>query len=350
MASVEFQNVSKVFGSNTIVPGLNLKIASGEFIALVGPSGCGKSTCLRMLAGLEEPTSGRILINGRDVTEIGAKDRGVAMVFQSYALYPHMTVRENLAFPLKMARLSATESESRIREVTDMLDLGELLARKPAQLSGGQKQRVAMGRALVRKPEVLLFDEPLSNLDAQLRVRVRTEIAALHERIQSTIVYVTHDQVEAMTLADRIAVLNKGRLEQVGAPLEVYERPRSRFVAGFIGTPPMNFVKTASVQDLAPPKGATAIGFRPESTALNTPVSDSAVSIGRARVSLIEPLGGSTQVHLRLGDESVIAETRGASGGTPAPRIGDEFTVSTDRSALFFFDADGKNLDARLDA
>ncbi len=340
MASVEFRNVNKAFGTNIIVPGLNLKIASGEFVALVGPSGCGKSTCLRMLAGLEQPTGGRIFIDDRDVTEISPKNRGVSMVFQSYALYPHMTVHDNLAFPLKMAKLGASEITERINEVAAMLDLSELLLRKPAQLSGGQKQRVAMGRALVRKPQVLLFDEPLSNLDAQLRVRVRSEIAALHERIKSTIVYVTHDQVEAMTLADRIAILNKGSLEQAGPPLEVYGLPRTRFVASFIGTPPMNFVKASTLHGVKIPSGTTTVGFRPEATELAS--SGELIRIGSGKVSLVEPLGSTTHIHLRVGDDSIIAESR----GTPAQRLGDELAVSTQASSLFFFDANGNRVDA----
>jgi ABC-type sugar transport system ATPase subunit len=341
MASVEFRNISKVFGTNTIVPGLNLKIDSGEFVALVGPSGCGKSTCLRMLAGLEEPTTGSILIDEQDVTDVSPKNRGVSMVFQSYALYPHMTVHDNLAFPLKMAKLASKEIEARIMEVAAMLDLGELLARKPAQLSGGQKQRVAMGRALVRKPQVLLFDEPLSNLDAQLRVRVRSEIAALHERIKSTIVYVTHDQVEAMTLADRIAILNKGSLEQAGAPLEVYGRPRTRFVASFIGTPPMNFVKVSTLRGVPVPGGTAIVGFRPEATEIEGTESSSLIKIGNGRVTLVEPLGSTTHIHLRLGDDAVIAESR----GVPSQRLGDELAVRTEKSSLFFFNVNGTRIE-----
>jgi len=341
MANVEFRNVSKVFGTNTIIPALNLNIESGEFVALVGPSGCGKSTCLRMLAGLEEPTTGSIFIGGHDVTDVSPKNRGVSMVFQSYALYPHMTVHDNLAFPLRMAKLAANEIEKCIQEVAAMLDLSDLLARKPAQLSGGQKQRVAMGRALVRKPKVLLFDEPLSNLDAQLRVRVRSEIAALHERIKSTIVYVTHDQVEAMTLADRIAILNKGSLEQAGPPLEVYGRPQTRFVASFIGTPPMNFVKASSLHGAQVPNGTTTVGFRPEATELDGSDSRSMIKIGTGRVTLVEPLGSTTHIHLRLGEEAVVAEAR----GTPLQRLGDELVVSTERRSLFFFDARGMRID-----
>lgn len=345
MTKVEFQRIHKSFNGHVVIPGLDLKIEAGEFVALVGPSGCGKSTCLRMLAGLEEPTSGRIFIGDRDVTDENPKSRGVSMVFQSYALYPHMTVAENLAFPLKMARVAQNEINSRIKEIAGMLDLGELLQRKPAQLSGGQKQRIAMGRALARNPQVLLFDEPLSNLDAQLRVRVRSEIAALHKRIRSTIVYVTHDQVEAMTLADRIAVLNKGNLEQFGAPLEVYSRPSTRFVASFIGTPPMNFVRAETVQGVATPSQAALIGFRPETTTLHATLerTNGSKVIGRGRVSLIEPLGGTTHIHLRLGDDTIVAEVRDQK----SRHLGDEFEVCTSPESLFFFDGSGRRLEAR---
>lgn len=340
MTEVEFQGVKKSFGSQSIIPSLDLKIKAGEFVALVGPSGCGKSTCLRMLAGLEEPTGGKVLIGGRDVTYENPKNRGVSMVFQSYALYPHMTVANNLAFPLKMAGVASSEIENRIKEIAGMLDLGDLLQRKPAQLSGGQKQRVAMGRALARNPQVLLFDEPLSNLDAQLRGRVRSEIAALHKRIGSTIVYVTHDQIEAMTLADRIAILNKGNLEQFGAPLEVYSRPRTQFVASFIGTPPMNFVNAEKVQNVRSPQKSRTIGFRPEITSLEG--SGGSVLLGRGRISLIEPLGGSTHVHVRLGEENVIAELRDQK----ARRLGDECEIHAAPESLFFFDQNGQRLEA----
>jgi len=341
MTRVEFQRIHKSFNGHVIIPGLDLKIEAGEFVALVGPSGCGKSTSLRMLAGLEEPTSGRVLIGDRDVTDENPKSRGVSMVFQSYALYPHMTVAENLAFPLKMAKVAQSEIDGRIKEIAGMLDLGELLGRKPAQLSGGQKQRVAMGRALARNPQVLLFDEPLSNLDAQLRVRVRTEIAALHKRIRSTIVYVTHDQVEAMTLADRIAVLNKGNLEQFGAPLEVYSRPSTHFVASFIGTPPMNFVKADAIAGFTAPAQAASIGFRPEVTALER--TNGAKVIGRGRISLIEPLGGTTHVHLRLGDETIVAEVRDQK----SRHLGDELEICATPESLFFFDGNGHRLETR---
>lgn len=334
MAKVEYRSIRKAFGDNTVIPDFNLSVNSGEFVILVGPSGCGKSTLLRMLAGFETPTAGEIFIGDRNVTHADPKSRDIGMVFQSYALYPHMTIKENLAFPLKMMRLRATEISERIDEVATMLDLKPLLERKPFQLSGGQKQRVAMGRALVRRPQVLLFDEPLSNLDAQLRSRVRAEIATLHKKIQSTIIYVTHDQVEAMTLADRIAVLNRGYLEQFAQPMDIYRRPKTRFVASFIGTPPMNFLSTNDHQ---------AVGFRPEVTTLRPQggSQEGQRAFGVGQVSLIEPLGGIGHVHVRLGVDTIIAETKNFADF----QIDQNVQVSADESALFYFNSDGTRLD-----
>ncbi len=243
MSNVKFQNVNKIYpGGFHAVVDLNLEIADGELVVLVGPSGCGKSTTLRMLAGLEEVTDGDIYIGDRRVNEVAPGDRDIAMVFQNYALYPHMTVRKNLGFGLKMRRTPKAEIARRIQDVSEILDIGPLLDRRPRELSGGQRQRVALGRAIVREPRVFLFDEPLSNLDAKLRVQMRTEIASLHQRLGTTMIYVTHDQVEAMTLGDRIVIMHQGHIQQVAEPLEIYRNPANHFVAGFIGSPPMNFI------------------------------------------------------------------------------------------------------------
>ncbi len=246
MADVQLSNVKKAFGDVQIIKGVDLGIADGEFCVFVGPSGCGKSTLLRMIAGLETITSGELAIGGRPMTDVEPADRGVAMVFQSYALYPHMTVRDNIGFGLRMTGHEKADIEKRTKRAADMLQLEKLMDRKPSQLSGGQRQRVAIGRAIVREPDVFLFDEPLSNLDAALRVQMRIEIGKLHQDLKSTMIYVTHDQVEAMTMADKIVVLNAGLIEQVGSPLELYHRPRNTFVAGFIGSPKMNFLKTTA--------------------------------------------------------------------------------------------------------
>ena len=246
MANVTLRNVKKQFGEVAVIKGVDLEIADGEFCVFVGPSGCGKSTLLRMIAGLEEITAGELLIGGQDMTSVQPADRGVAMVFQSYALYPHMTVEKNIGFGLRMTGHPETDIRERTKRAADMLQLGPLLQRKPSQLSGGQRQRVAIGRAIVREPQVFLFDEPLSNLDAALRVQMRIEIGKLHQDLGTTMIYVTHDQVEAMTMADKIVVLNAGLIEQVGSPLELYHRPRNLFVAGFIGSPKMNFIKATA--------------------------------------------------------------------------------------------------------
>lgn len=346
MAQVTLQGLHKSFGGNSILQGIDLQIAEGEFVALVGPSGCGKSTCLRILAGLETPSSGRVFIDGQDVTELNPRERGVAMVFQSYALYPHMTVYDNLAFPLRMAKVPETEVKQRIEETSAMLGLEGLLQRKPSQLSGGQKQRVAMGRALIRKPKVLLFDEPLSNLDAQLRVKVRAEIAALHKSLRSTIIYVTHDQVEAMTLADRIAILNKGRLEQLGAPLEIYHRPETRFVAGFIGTPPMNFLSLSEKQPPFHPS-TSGIGFRPEATLIGDDTTNESdfLALGNGTVTLIEALGSATHIHLKLHQESVIASLDPRSHASHQKvEIGQTFAVRVPKKEIVPFDQSGRRI------
>ena len=271
MATLELKKIVKNYGNLEVVHGVNLFVNDGEFCVLVGPSGCGKSTLLRMIAGLEPITSGEILIDSEVVNNISAAKRGLAMVFQSYALYPHMSVRQNLAFGLENLKMEASEIDKRIIEAAQLLRMEEYLKRKPGQLSGGQKQRVAIGRAIVREPSIYLFDEPLSNLDAELRVATRVELKALHARLGNTMIYVTHDQVEAMTMADKIVVMNEGIIEQVGVPLELYNKPANQFVAGFIGSPKMNFLNFASlpekIKSLAP-KNSSTFGIRPEHLAI----------------------------------------------------------------------------------
>jgi multiple sugar transport system ATP-binding protein len=260
MGSITLEHVKKSFGTNDIIPDASLEIADKSFVVFVGPSGCGKTTLLRLIAGLEDTTSGRILIDGKDVTNVPPAKRGLSMVFQSYALYPHMSVRGNIAFGLKMAGMPKAEADKRVEKAASVLNLTPYLDRKPRDLSGGQRQRVAIGRAIVREPKAFLFDEPLSNLDAALRVNMRLEVTRLQRELATTAVYVTHDQVEAMTMADKIVVLNAGRIEQYGSPLELYERPVNQFVAGFIGSPKMNFVGGAAAKEA----GAATIGIRPE--------------------------------------------------------------------------------------
>jgi multiple sugar transport system ATP-binding protein len=348
-------------GGATVVHGIELDVERGEFMVLVGPSGCGKSTLLRMIAGLEEITEGQLLIGGRDVTDQPPADRGVAMVFQSYALYPHMTVAENMGFALKVGGMKRAAVDAAVNAAAETLQLGPLLQRKPRELSGGQRQRVAIGRAIVRQPEVFLFDEPLSNLDAALRNQMRFELARLHRTLGATIVYVTHDQVEAMTLGERIAVFNAGRIEQVGAPMALYERPATRFVAGFLGSPQINFLDVRLVGDagsgwvaelaggarLPLPRApsfhashAVALGVRPEHWQL--------VDAGgiEARVELIEQLGDSGVAHLRLEgcDEIVTFKTHDGSGSGLA--TGQRVRITPDFGRALWFDADGNTLDA----
>ncbi len=260
MGQITLKQVRKSFGDVHVIPGVDLDINDGEFVVFVGPSGCGKSTLLRLIAGLEDTSAGTIAIDGKDATNLPPAKRGLAMVFQSYALYPHMTVRKNIAFPLKMAGMSQDEQDKRVARAASVLNLDSYLDRRPGQLSGGQRQRVAIGRAIVREPAAFLFDEPLSNLDAALRVGMRQEISELHQSLKTTMIYVTHDQVEAMTMADKIVVLNAGRIEQVGSPLELYRNPRNKFVAGFIGSPKMNFIEGPE----AAKHNAHTIGIRPE--------------------------------------------------------------------------------------
>ncbi len=320
MPGVVLDEVTKVFpGGTTAVDQLSLEIEDGEFMILVGPSGCGKTTALRMIAGLEKPSAGTIRIGDRVVNEVSARDRDIAMVFQNYALYPHMTVQRNLAYPLRQQRIAKPEISRRVHEVAEMLSLEDLLKRRPAQLSGGQRQRVAMGRALVREPKVFLLDEPLSNLDAKLRVQMRAGLKRLHGRLGITTVYVTHDQVEAMTLGDRIAVLSDGRLQQLGPPQEVYDRPANVFVAGFIGSPPMNLLRGScrggrvragelEIERPGVPDADLIVGLRPESLQLAT---DGMPSL-EFRVDVVEPLGDELIVH-----GSLAAELVAASGEEP---------------------------------
>ncbi|MFY0678957.1 MAG: sn-glycerol-3-phosphate ABC transporter ATP-binding protein UgpC [Thalassovita sp.] len=298
MASLTIRNLKKAYGPVQVMHGVDLDIEDGEFVVFVGPSGCGKSTLLRMIAGLEEITSGDVSIGDKVVNEVAPSKRGVAMVFQTYALYPHMTVYKNMAFGLKQANTPADEIDRRVKAAAEVLQINDYLERSPRNLSGGQRQRVAIGRAIVRDPEVFLFDEPLSNLDASLRVQTRLEIARLHERLGATMIYVTHDQVEAMTLADKIVVLRDGRIEQVGSPIELYERPQNAFVAQFIGSPKMNFFNPADVAPNAPlaqaPQEGQFIGIRPEH--LRSCPADQAITSGR--VELLEQLGEYVLVHM----------------------------------------------------
>ncbi len=342
---VTLSNVVKRYGETEVIHGVDLEVEEGEFCVFVGPSGCGKSTLLRMIAGLEETTSGKIEINGRDVTRADPSERGVAMVFQTYALYPHMTVAQNMGFGLRMNGVPKAEIAEKVGRASEILKLGPYLDRRPKALSGGQRQRVAIGRAIVRGPEVFLFDEPLSNLDAELRVEMRVEITRLHKEIGATMIYVTHDQVEAMTLADKIVVLRAGKVEQVGAPLDLYDDPDNQFVAGFIGSPAMNFVEGVAAEggvtlpDLGgrttpttaalPPAGRKVIaGMRPEHL--------EATSGDDLRIDLIEHLGGVSYMHLVAPSGTrLIVETRDAR----ARREGETVSLTIPPERLFLFDA-----------
>ena len=356
---VELRNITKRYGAFQAVTDLSLVIKKGEFCALLGPSGCGKSTLLRMTAGLEEVTEGKILINGADVTDVPPAKRRIAMVFQSYALYPHLTVRQNIGFSLSVAHEPKAQIESRTSEVARMLQLEPLLDRRPAQLSGGQRQRVAIGRALVRDPEVFLFDEPLSNLDALLRVQMRIELAKLHKSLGTTMIYVTHDQVEAMTLADKIVVLDNGRIAQTGSPLELYDSPANRFVASFIGSPAMNFFsaqvrfgdgKSAAVRIKGSPempistrfsaaphsKDKFELGIRPEHVKLSPPESSAAALVGI--VSIVEQLGNSTVIYVDTDAGQVAAESHGKVKTRPGDRVAVEFDLAN----IHLFDHEGR--------
>jgi alpha-glucoside transport system ATP-binding protein len=340
MSDVIIRGIRKSYGVVQVLHGIDLSIRSGEFVVFVGPSGCGKSTLLRMIAGLEDITAGTIAIGDTVVNNVAPARRGIAMVFQNYALYPHMTVGQNMGFGLKLARVSVEERERRVREAAEMLQLSDYLDRLPRQLSGGQRQRVAIGRAIVRDPKVFLFDEPLSNLDAALRVATRVEIARLKQKLPgTTMIYVTHDQVEAMTLADRIVVLNGGRIEQVGSPLELYESPANLFVARFIGSPAMNVVDVTVTGRKAPP-GAARLGVRPEHLAIIAQETQAPLFSGT--VSLVEQLGEVTIVYLDIGAaEPVIAKLEGVR----PVAAGQQLALTAQHDKLHFFDAAGNRLD-----
>ncbi|KNG94944.1 ABC transporter ATP-binding protein [Pseudaestuariivita atlantica] len=333
MGRIVLDKVSKSFGETEVIPPLDLTIEDGEFAVFVGPSGCGKSTLLRLIAGLEDATSGKVIIDDEDVTQVSPSKRGLAMVFQSYALYPHMTVRKNIAFPLRMAKMSQSEMNQRVEQAAGILNLADYLDKKPGQLSGGQRQRVAIGRAIVREPSAFLFDEPLSNLDAALRVGMRLEIGELHQRLKTTMIYVTHDQVEAMTMADKIVVLQAGVIEQVGSPLELYRTPRNRFVAGFIGSPKMNFIGG----DEAAKHGAHEIGIRPEHIAV---ANGSGAWSGVVGVS--EHLGSDTFFHVH---DTGLAETITVrADGEVSLNAGDRIDLAPREDVIHKFDAQGMRI------
>ncbi len=343
MATVEVRNVRKAFGPVEVLHGVSVDIADGEFVVLVGPSGCGKSTLLRMLAGLENITSGEIAIGGRVVNSVPPKDRDIAMVFQNYALYPHMTVYDNMAFSLTLAKAPKTLMDEEVGRAAKILGLEQLLQRFPRQLSGGQRQRVAMGRAIVRNPQVFLFDEPLSNLDAKLRVQMRSEIKELHQRLKVTTVYVTHDQIEAMTMADKIVVMNNGNIEQAGPPLELYDRPANLFVAGFIGSPAMNMLKgtvsggTLRTDDgtnwplptngVRAKEGPAIYGVRPEHLRIDSEGI-------KATVQVVEPTGSETQVLMKVGSQSMVGAFRERVSAKP----GEILPVRPDPALVHLFD------------
>ncbi|MBX3645946.1 MAG: sn-glycerol-3-phosphate ABC transporter ATP-binding protein UgpC [Rubrivivax sp.] len=357
MASVSFRDIQKSFGKVKVIQGIDFDIRDGEFVVLVGPSGCGKSTLLRMLAGLEEISGGEIRVDDKVVNDLESKDRDIAMVFQSYALYPHMTVGENMAFSLKLRKADAKTIAERVDKAARILNLDQLLHRYPRELSGGQRQRVAMGRAIVRDPKVFLFDEPLSNLDAKLRVAMRAEIKALHQRLKTTTVYVTHDQIEAMTMADRIVVMHDGIVEQIGTPLELFDRPGNLFVAQFIGSPAMNVFKgtlrrqqdgrhVVEAQGGAWPLGTLAqgrdgqavhYGIRPGDIELSTP--DHGIP---ARVVVVEPTGAETELVLQVGSEQLIVVLHGRTTAQPDDQVG---LLIDGSKAHVFDDGSGQRLD-----
>ncbi|EYD78184.1 Various polyols ABC transporter, ATP-binding protein component [Rubellimicrobium mesophilum DSM 19309] len=330
MGQITLSKVAKRFGDAEVIPPLDLIIDDGEFVVFVGPSGCGKSTLLRLIAGLEDTSDGRILIDGKDATALGPAQRGLAMVFQSYALYPHMSVRSNIAFPLKMAGLDKAEQDRRVEGAAKVLNLTNYLDRRPGQLSGGQRQRVAIGRAIVREPAAFLFDEPLSNLDAALRVGMRLEISELHERLKTTMIYVTHDQVEAMTMADKIVVLNAGRIEQVGSPLELYRTPRNLFVAGFIGSPKMSFITGAEAQKA----GGATVGVRPEHLRVSPSEGP-----WRGTVGVSEHLGSDTFFHVHDTGLAPVITVR--ADGEVALSHGDTVHLTPQADKIHRFDQNG---------
>jgi multiple sugar transport system ATP-binding protein len=330
MGRIQLNDVTKSFGDVEVIPPLNLTIEDGEFAVFVGPSGCGKSTLLRLIAGLEDISSGHIEIDGNDATDVPPAKRGLAMVFQSYALYPHMSVRKNIAFPMRMAKMDQAEQDRRIEAAAKALNLTDYLDRRPGQLSGGQRQRVAIGRAIVREPAAFLFDEPLSNLDAALRVGMRMEISELHKKLDTTMIYVTHDQVEAMTMADKIVVLRAGNIEQVGSPLELYRAPRNTFVAGFIGSPKMNLLDGA----VAAEHDATTIGIRPEHVDVST-----SQGTWQGTVGVAEHLGSDTFIHIHgiPGCDPMTVRT----GGEMSVSHGDTVYLTPQEQHIHRFDAGG---------
>ncbi len=369
MAELDLVAIRKRYGDAEILHGIDLHVEDGEFCVFVGPSGCGKSTLLRLIAGLEEASDGSIAIGGADVTDLEPAKRRIAMVFQSYALYPHMNVWENMAFGLKRAKYPKAEIEARVQRAARTLQIEPLLARRPRDLSGGQRQRVAIGRAIVREPKLFLFDEPLSNLDAALRVEMRVELAKLKAELGATIVYVTHDQVEAMTLADRIVVMNDGRIEQVGPPLALYRHPANLFVAGFIGSPKMNFLPAHAlrmqgeevvaefaggaqarvrVAALVADGSALTLGIRPEHLHVGaaTGAATMAQPTLRGEVIVAELLGGESYLHVRVQDQTLVIKT----GGDVAPRRGDIIDIGVPLASMHVFDAGGKALGATADA
>ena len=344
MANVSLRQLGKTFGKTRVLQDIDLDVADGEFVVLVGPSGCGKSTTLRIIAGLEEATSGEVEIAGRMVNNLEPKERDIAMVFQNYAIYPHMTVRKNIGFGLRTSRMSKIEKKKRLEEVAEILDMTDYLDRKPSELSGGQRQRVAIGRAMVRDPAVFLFDEPLSNLDAQLRTQMRLEIKKLHQNVGSTIIFVTHDQVEAMTMADRIVIMKDGVIQQVGSPAEVYHNPANTFVARFIGAPSMNMIEaqvdTAGLQlgngaqIPVHPNGVeqgrrVTLGVRPDDLTIGD-----GIKLVEGKVTVLEPLGSETLIYVTNNGSEVIAK---ASGRQP-PHIGETVALTADLESLHIFD------------
>ncbi|MEM1364856.1 MAG: ABC transporter ATP-binding protein [Pseudomonadota bacterium] len=333
MGKIELKNVTKTFGETQVIPPLSLAIEDGEFAVFVGPSGCGKSTLLRMIAGLEDCTTGNILIDDADVTEVSPSKRGLAMVFQTYALYPHMTVRKNIAFPMRMAGMSEAEQNTKMEAAAKALNLTDYLDRKPGQLSGGQRQRVAIGRAIVRDPTAFLFDEPLSNLDAALRVGMRLEISEMHNRLKTTMIYVTHDQVEAMTMADKIVVLRAGNIEQVGSPLDLYREPKNTFVAGFIGSPKMNFMEGEEAEK----HNAATIGVRPEH--IDVSGTD---GLWEGTVGVAEQLGSDTFFHIHATGLADMLTVR--APGEIDLRHGDKIFLTPRADRIHRFSAEGLRL------
>ena len=361
MAELSLTNIVKRYGSLEIIHGANLDVKDGEFVVFVGPSGCGKSTLLRMIAGLEDITSGELSIGGRVVNDVEPADRGIAMVFQSYALYPHLTVEQNLNFGLRMNGNPKADTERRVRQAAEILQITELMQRRPKQLSGGQRQRVAIGRAIVREPQIFLFDEPLSNLDAELRVQMRVEISRLHKKLGTTMIYVTHDQTEAMTLADKIVVLRGGNIEQIGAPLDLYDNPVNQFVAGFVGSPKMNFLRAEVVDNQG---GRTTVVLRDQrSVRLSLPITATGVEIGEhvtigirpehfleagrgdadltVDVDVAEHLGNTSYIYANVagGEQIVIEREESRNTGNQ-----DKLTVALSATKTFLFDSAGNRL------